>query len=245
MYHWFRAGPSPVASRSPQLTITPELFERQIGYLEARGYRSVSLDQALDCGRLPARPVVLTFDDGTADFWEFARPCLLRHGFTATLFVVTGCVGGRSTWNQHLGEPPRDLMTWEHLEALKRDGFEIGSHTHSHRVLTELTPDEARQELETSRDVLAERLGAPPGFVAYPRGFYAPQHKVLARDAGYRGACAVILRWRDLRHADWFEMKRMTIKGTEGMARFRLRLALAKTVPLSADPLTPPTRPSA
>ena len=45
-------------------------------------------------------------------------------------------------------------------------------------------------------------------------------------EAGYLGACAVALRWRDLLGADPYAMKRMTVKGTESMARFRLRLRL-------------------
>ena len=228
MYHWFRGGKSAPASRSPQLEVTPRLFERQMRDLERRGYRTVSLGQARGDGvTLPSKPIVLTFDDGTLDFWEHARPVLDRCGFRATLFVVTGHVGGESSWDRRLGETPRPLLSWEHLDELHRDGFEIGSHTHTHRVFTGLSDDAVREELERSRRTVEERLGLTPGFVAYPRGFYRAEHKRLAREVGYRVACAVILRWRDLWRADAYAMKRMTIKGTESMSRFRLRLRLA------------------
>jgi len=187
----------------------------------------VSLSRALGDGPLPERPIVISFDDGTADFWHHARPALAEHGFTATLFVVTGHVGGESSWDAALGEPARRLMGWDQIGELHRAGHEIGSHTHRHRVLTELSDDEVRDQLKASRDTLAERLGRPPEFVAYPRGFYEPRHKSLAREAGYRGACAVTLKLGDVWSADSYELKRMPIKGTESMLRFRLRLWLA------------------
>jgi peptidoglycan/xylan/chitin deacetylase (PgdA/CDA1 family) len=228
MYHWFRDGRRP-ASRSPQLELEPELFERQLRWLSQAGYRSVSLAEALARPRKP-RTVVLTFDDGTADFWEHARPALDRHAFRATLFVVTGHVGGESVWDERLGEPPRELLTWEQLETLAREGHEIGSHTHSHRPFIEQDDAAVRRELERSREILRERLGRAAEFVAYPRGLYRPEHKRLVREAGYRGACAVVLRWRDLRRSDDYELKRVTVKGGESLFRFRTRLRLAGLV---------------
>lgn len=233
MYHWFRRKGVPSSSRSPQLEITPELFGRQMAMLSRAGYRSVSLGRAVSAagdGRLPRRSVVITFDDGTLDFWEHAKPILEQHGMTATLFVVSGQVGGTSTWDRELGEPDRRLMSWDQIRQLHRDGFEIGSHTHTHRPLTELSDEEVLSELERSRRTLADELGAVPQFLAYPRGFYTERHKRLVREAGYAGACAVILRWRDLWRADPYALKRMSVKGVESMFRFRVRLALCRLV---------------
>lgn len=233
MYHWMRPRGTRSRSRSPQLEITPELFERQMTRLRDSGYEPVSLSRAMSGGggaALPPRPVVITFDDGTLDFWEHARPVLERLGFTATLFVVAGHVGGHSTWDRHLGEPDRPLMSWEQIRQLHEQGFEIGSHTHNHRTLTELSEGDALSELVRSRRALEDRLGRPPEFLAYPRGFYDERHKRLAREVGYTGACSVILRWRDLWRSDRYALKRMTIKGTESMLDFRLRLWLCRFV---------------
>jgi peptidoglycan/xylan/chitin deacetylase (PgdA/CDA1 family) len=233
MYHWLRPQGLPSASRSPQLEITAELFERQMTWLSRAGYESVSLSRAVigsGDASLPARPVVITFDDGTLDFWEHARPVLERVGFTATLFVVSGYVGGRSSWDRDLGETARPLMSWDQIRQLHRQGFELGSHTHNHQPLTELSEEQARSELSRSRRALEHELGVAPQFLAYPRGCYDERHKRLAREAGYAGACAVILHWRDLRRSDRYELKRMTIKGTESMLRFRLRLWLCRVV---------------
>ena len=233
MYHWFREEGTETTSLSPQLEITPRLFEQQMRYLRGKGYRTVSLDQALapkERRRLPDRPIVITFDDGTLDFWEHARPALARHDFTATLFVVTGKVGGESDWDRALGEPARPLMSWEQIEELHEAGFEIGSHTETHRPLIELPDEEARGELVRSRETLFEKLGVAPNLLAYPRGFYYARHKRLARESGYWAACSVILGWRDLKRSDDYELKRMTVKGNESMLKFKVRLALARRV---------------
>jgi peptidoglycan/xylan/chitin deacetylase (PgdA/CDA1 family) len=239
MYHWLRPAGCVSQSRSPQLEITPERFDRQLTLLRGAGYETVSLARALGLEgggeRLPRRPIVLTFDDGTADFWEHARPALARHGLVATLFVVSGHVGGRSVWDRALGEPDRPLLDWEQLARLRQEGFEIGSHTHGHRPLIGLPDAEAREELARSRREIGERLGAAPRFVAYPRGFYTARDKALAREVGYEGACAVILYWRQLWRSDRYELKRMTIKGGEPLLAFRLRLRLSRLVTYTGE----------
>ena len=228
MYHWFRAENESSNSRSPALEVTPAQFDRHMSLLGRAGYRTISLKRAMNLdgeGPPPRHAVVLTFDDGTLDFANHARPVLERHGFTATQFVVTGHVGGTNEWDRRLGEPERSLMDWDQIAELYRAGYEIASHTHTHRRLTELTDDDARTELERSHRILEQRLGTAPRFVAYPHGFYSARHKRLAREAGYAGACAVILHWGDLWRSDPYELKRMTVKGTESLMRFRLRLA--------------------
>ena len=230
MYHWFRRCSELSQSRSPQFEITPELFERQMTCLRRRGYESVSLSEMFGGGALPQKPIVITFDDGALDFWEFGRPILQACGFTATLFVVTQYVGTESSWEADVGEPPRPLMDWDQLRALAAAGYEIGSHTHTHRELPRLTDDEVAGELRESQAILEAELGATPTWLAYPRGRYSSSHKAAAATAGYHGACAIALKYRDLGYGDRYELKRMTIKGTESMTRFRLRLLAAHFV---------------
>ena len=123
MYHWFRRSSELSQSRSPQFEITPELFERQMTCLRRRGYESVSLSEMFGGKALPKKPIVITFDDGTLDFWEFGRPILQACGFTATLFVVTQYVGTESSWEADVGEPARRLMDWDQLRALAAAGL--------------------------------------------------------------------------------------------------------------------------
>jgi hypothetical protein len=119
--------------------ITPAAFQAQLRFLRQQGYRSISLDKWADCiaaGSLPPGPaVVITFDDGYADFMTQAAPQLEKAGFCATVFVVTGRVGCCADWDRISG-PPLELMGWEDLRALEARGFSIGSHMNAHRDLT-------------------------------------------------------------------------------------------------------------
>ncbi len=83
------------------ISATPAQFEVQMAHL-ARGYAPVSIDDVLaarDGGRpLPARAVLVTFDDGCEDFEHHAWPVLARHGVPATVFVPTAFVGRPDRW---------------------------------------------------------------------------------------------------------------------------------------------------
>jgi peptidoglycan/xylan/chitin deacetylase (PgdA/CDA1 family) len=83
------------------------------------------------------------------------------------------------------------LMTWEQIRELSRQGIGIGSHTQTHRVLATLTPEAQRWELLKSKSVLEERLGQPVRTVAYPAGSYhnfTPTSMKIARECGYDAA---------------------------------------------------------
>lgn len=82
-----------------------------------------------------------------------------------------------------------ELMTWEQITQLIRGGMTIGSHTHTHRVLTTLDDAEVRAELRTSKAVLEERLGTPVQSLAYPcggHGTFDSRSRRLAEECGYR-----------------------------------------------------------
>src|SRR5437764_272682 len=77
--------------------VPPALFADQMAYLAQNGYTPLTVTRLVQTwaggGELPARPIVLTFDDGFADFHTHALPVLYRYGFTATLYVTTGFIG--------------------------------------------------------------------------------------------------------------------------------------------------------
>jgi peptidoglycan/xylan/chitin deacetylase (PgdA/CDA1 family) len=107
-------------------------------------------------------------------------------------------------------EPPdpavrhKELMTWEQLREVARDGIAIGSHTHSHRVLATLDERAQREELEQSKAMLEEKLGQPVRTIAYPVGGYrhfTEQTRRMARETGYKlgfSFCTGINRWGDI-----------------------------------------------
>lgn len=137
----------------------------------------------------PARPVVLTFDDGYADFHERALPLLARYGFPATLFVTTGWL--RDAGPYAAGRPLGRTLSWSELEEATAAGVEIGGHGHSHAQLDQLGDRALRAELRQGRELLEQRLGRPVPTMAYPYGYSSARVRRAARAAGYAAACAV------------------------------------------------------
>ncbi len=175
--------------------VTPEAFEKHLSYLEEHRYTSLTvtqLVQALVTGStLPVRSVVITFDDGYADFYTAALPALQRHGFTATLYVATAFIGGTSRWLQHMGEGDRPMLTWEQLVEINDSGIECGAHTHTHPALDMLPLSSARNEILRSRRLLEEHLGQHVASFAYPFGFHSPRLQQIVRESGFASACVI------------------------------------------------------
>lgn len=176
MYHRINAAP-PASQR--RLTVHPADFARQMGWLKRNGYRTITqreLYDALVLGRrLGPKPILITFDDGYSEVFHEALPVLRRLGMRATAYVISGRTLRSDTV----------FLTWHLLRALERDGFEIGSHTITHRDLTSLSDGEALRELVQSRRAFERRLGHPVPWLAYPLGAYDSRIERLARRAGY------------------------------------------------------------
>jgi peptidoglycan/xylan/chitin deacetylase (PgdA/CDA1 family) len=176
MYHRINASP-PESQR--RLTVHPADFARQMRWLKRNGYRTVTqreLYDALILGkRLGPKPILITFDDGYSEVFHKALPVLKRLGMRATAYVISGRTLRSDTV----------FLTWHLLRALERDGFDIGSHTITHRDLTSLSDGEALRELVQSRRAFERRLGHPVPWLAYPLGRYDSRIERLARRAGY------------------------------------------------------------
>ncbi len=130
--------------RASRFIVPLRRFERQMAWLDSRGYRIMGLGELLECRRRhtlpPARSVVITFDDGYADNHALALPVLQARRFPATFFLVSGAVGGTNAWDAGGELAGRALMSWEQAAELLRHGMAVGSHTRSHPVVPGLSP---------------------------------------------------------------------------------------------------------
>ena len=163
-----------IQGADPGLSISTASFERQIDWAARQGFRGITasawLDGMRDLAALPPRPLLITFDDAYRSLDEHALPLLRERGFAATVFVVTGLIGGVSTWVQ----PPaarRPLLGAEEIRGWAREGFEFGSHSRTHANLTQLDSSAWPEELEGSADDLMAILATRPRSFAYPFGF--------------------------------------------------------------------------
>ena len=162
--------------------IFPENFRAQMRYLKDNGYAVIPMKVYLDHlnkgTEIPKKSVVLTFDDGWKNQYEFAVPILKEFGYTATFYIITGSTDGKT------------YMSWENIKELDKAGMDIESHTVTHANLTKVDEVKAREELENSKKTLEEKLGHSISMLAYPYyGNNAAVQKLVA-DAGYTSARA-------------------------------------------------------
>jgi peptidoglycan/xylan/chitin deacetylase (PgdA/CDA1 family) len=178
LYHHVRAVyPEDTYSR------TPQDFEADIALLADLGYQTVSTDEMADAALygapLPERPVILTFDDGYADVFEVAYPILDAHGYTATVYVVASLLEAEG------------YLSVAQLRTLAEAGWEIGSHSLTHPVLTRQSGPQLHDEIVGSRLVLEEALGIEVHTFSYPFGSSSEDIRARVLRAGYRTAMGV------------------------------------------------------
>lgn len=180
VYHYIRVDRNPRDTLGQQLSVTPTAFRRQMDWLRAVGAHPVSLAQIMAALRgqraLPSRPVVLTFDDGYADFATAAVPVLLHDGFIGTDFVVGGFLGRPS------------YMTAAQVRAVAALGMVVGAHTMHHVDLNALSPQLAQIEIDTSKATLQDLIDRTVTDFAYPYGDYDAVDAALVSQAGFDDA---------------------------------------------------------
>jgi peptidoglycan/xylan/chitin deacetylase (PgdA/CDA1 family) len=176
--------------------VSPALFAEHMAYLHQQANTPITVTQFINTrskgpSALPDRPVVLTFDDGFADFFTEALPILQQYNFTATLYVTTGFIGSTSRWLQREGESTRPMLTWDQLNEISASGIECGGHSHWHHQLDTLSLALARDEIVRSKRLLEDHLGQEVSTFAYPYGYHSNTIKRLVREEGYTSACTV------------------------------------------------------
>ncbi len=171
-----------------QSDVTTANFEAQLNWLKAQNYTTISMDDLYELKangkKLPAKPVLLTFDDGYIGNYTYAKPILEKRNMKASFFVHTDYVGVKEGAHSH--------MSWDELKEIDKSPlFEVYSHTKSHPSLTTLKPDALLRELKISKETLEKNLGGTRPYLAYPFGDYNATVIDAARSQGYRLALAV------------------------------------------------------
>jgi peptidoglycan/xylan/chitin deacetylase (PgdA/CDA1 family) len=167
-------------------------FQAQMAFLHHFGYRVLRLEHALACLNgdkpLPARAVVLTFDDGYENFYEYAWPVLDHYRFPAMVYLLSGLLGQVSSWFALDGRATPPLMGRERILQLRDLGVDFGSHGVSHCKLAQVDAQTVRDEVRHSKQQLEALLGEEVRHFCYPYG----SHDLVAVDevqqAGYQSA---------------------------------------------------------
>jgi peptidoglycan/xylan/chitin deacetylase (PgdA/CDA1 family) len=183
-----------------QLAVSPDVLRRQLTLVRRRGFVGLTLaesERRRADGTLPDKVVVVTFDDGYASTLA-ARPVLEELGYPATIFVVTRFVEsgeplvwhGIEEWSTDETRHELNPLSWAELERLVEEGWEVGSHTVTHPLLTGVDDDVLAAELEDSRSAIAKKLGRCET-IAYPYGRADSRVAEAALRAGYLAGCTL------------------------------------------------------
>ncbi len=236
MYHELARPGRPACEDDPgylRYVVAEGDFRRHLAALKEAGVRGVSVGGALDGSADERAPrVCLTFDDGCETDLIAAAPLLEEFGWGATFYVVAGFVGRRG------------YLAPAQVRELAERGFEVGSHSMTHRLLTGLGDEEVRRELSESKERLEQWSGRAVEHFSCPGGRWDARVAAAAREAGYR-TVATSRVGANGRGSDSFRLARVAVRrGTtesevvraargEGMLARRARAAaldLAKSV---------------
>jgi peptidoglycan/xylan/chitin deacetylase (PgdA/CDA1 family) len=210
MYH--RVLDSPSADARHGIWVSAKQFASHLASLRRRGFQTITFrDYARFLrgeGKLPHKPIVLTFDDGYEDNYRTAFPLLQKFGFSAVIYVVTDMERRTNFWDED--EPPAKLMSASQMKELHQSGIEIGSHTVTHPRLLSTPAESAQREIRNSKDTLEQLLGSSVLSFAYPYGRLSEAVKYGVGEAGYRFAVAADSGPLDF-YQDFLEIRRTQV----------------------------------
>lgn len=289
-YHRIAELQDTPAVDSRSVSATPEGFAQQMEHL-ARFYRVVSMAEVLEAVEiglpLPKRAVLVTFDDGYADFAEIAWPILKQLRLPATMFVPTSYPdhaehafwwdrlygaftvtsreeisvlpigrfplrtaeqrrGALRAIQNHVTVMPHDeamqlvdsvcvhlggaqkqegsVLSWDQLRRLVREGLTLGAHTRTHAILTKVTREQVREEVQGSQEDLQREIGVCLPIFCYPNGNHNDTVVSVLREQGIRLAFTTLVGPNELGSVDPLRLHRTVIMPRTTPAIFRLRL---------------------
>jgi peptidoglycan/xylan/chitin deacetylase (PgdA/CDA1 family) len=206
LYH--RIDTSPVNS---QYYVPPEQFEMQMKLLHDWEYTVIPIEMLVKAIRegtnLPPRPIIITFDDGDISVYTTALPVMQAYGYTGVAYIVGNYMGTDG------------YMSAEQVKELAAAGWEIGSHSRSHRDLTQLEPAVQREEIVQARVNLEEQLGLPVNTFSYPFGIINNAVVDYVHFAGYTAAMGLGFT-SDQGKSNLFWLQRRDVKGSYDIKQF-------------------------
>ena len=216
MYHVIAAPPS--SAQLQELFVDPKTFDQQMEALRKQGYAGVSLNQVYDAwfrgGKLPEKPVVVSFDDGYRSQYVYARPELRKLGWPGVLSAISG----------RIGQPNAELSN-QMVQTMINDGWELDSHTINHVDVSQASGAQLTSEVAGSRKMLQQRFHQPVNFFCYPSGRYDDQAIQAVRDAGYLGATTTDEGLASKN--EMYTLKRVRVDGSDGVSGLLRKLQQA------------------
>lgn len=179
MYHYVEINQDKNDFKRDSLNTPPFIFEKQVLTLKNAGYRIIKPSQINEfyTDTSGQRFVILSFDDGYESFFTQTYPILKKHQVPAVNYLIAGFTGNLNH------------MKAGQIQTLVSDDLvEIGSHTINHPNLTSLTPDQAKYQIQESKNYFEKNFNVKVSSFCYPYGFYNESLFPFLDESGYKTA---------------------------------------------------------
>ncbi|MFA6599670.1 MAG: glycosyltransferase [Candidatus Omnitrophota bacterium] len=219
-------------AKQNDMNVLPAEFERHLDFLKQK-YDIISLERAVELLKegkaIPKPTVVITFDDGYRDNYQYAFRLLKAKKLPAAFFLLADeSPGQRRT--KHLDQAgfgdETALLSWAEAGEMAGAGMLIGSHGNSHTRLGELEAGPVRDEMVSSKNLLESKLSSSVRYFSYPYGTredFGDRERTLAQEAGYEAACSKIYGTNGP-ESDLFSLKRIGIESSDTLFTLRAKL---------------------
>jgi peptidoglycan/xylan/chitin deacetylase (PgdA/CDA1 family) len=212
MYHVLSAPPA--NAPYPELYVRPADFAGEVGWLAAHGYHAVTLQRVFDAWRgaatLPAKPIVLSFDDGYLSDVKTALPVLKARRWPGVLNLEVANL--KPVWGIR---PPG-------VRKLIAAGWEIDAHTLTHPDLTRVDAARLRDEVAGSRAAIRSRFHVSVNFFCYPAGRYDDAVVAAVQQAGFLGATTT--NYGLAKPGELYTLARIRVDGSDGVKGLATKL---------------------
>ena len=202
-YHHIREPKPGQSETMKSYSVSPAQFAQQMKMLKDSGYETILPDQLYNYlvhgGTLPAKPVMLTFDDTDEEQFSIGYQEMKKYGFKGVFFIMTISINR-----------PR-YMTKEQLKQLADDGNAVESHTWDHHMVTKYQGDDWEKQFVKPRKTIEDITGKPATYFAYPYGLWNAAAIPELKKAGFK--MAFILSTKRDSTEPLYTIRRMIVPG--------------------------------
>jgi peptidoglycan/xylan/chitin deacetylase (PgdA/CDA1 family) len=230
MYHMVREHLPKNKSKFNRLRVKPSEFEKQLMWLKNNNFKSYTLSELCNLKEIPAKSVVLTFDDGYEDNYINAFRLLQKYNFKATIYIVLNRFDKNWGVDKDLNVSSSELnnekmLSDKQIKIMIESGLiEIASHTFDHVNLPNISTDEKKKQIEESKKELEKLFNIKCDSFAYPFGFFNRESVQIVEESIYKNATTTVNDVYDVNKYSNFEIPRIMISGRQGLLSFILKM---------------------
>ena len=217
-------------------------FRQQIDFLHNNNFTTITAENFNQWKKnnftMPARPVIIYFDDGVEEVYSNAYPILKNYGYVGTVAVVINDTNGSTYEEGYTG-----FITWPQALELQNNGWDMASHSMDHDFMTSLNETEFRRNLNVSSTQIKQYLGRKPTSFVFP--FHDANATYTAICGEYYDLCwtygssdtmPFYSTYTDNGH-EYQNLKRITIYNTTTIQTFQRMFIREISTPVGAWPL--------